>query len=199
MPEAFFDLADEMGFLLWQEFPYACAGYPITQETLADAEEETSDIIKSIGSHPSLWQWGGNNEVAQIQSKDPDYLPGTPGWGNYSALFLTAIGDTVSSTDPSRVFRSSSPGSGFETAVQPIPNPAQQPFLGDMHVSCLSLLFLRCLCPTLALGQPYLVFNVLCRFMNTPATVGTMSASPKAALILSTAGSRIRASHLSLR
>lgn len=66
MPSSFFDLADELGLLLWQEFPYACAGYPVTldDDTLNDVKNETRDIVREIGSHPSLYLFGGNNEWA---------------------------------------------------------------------------------------------------------------------------------------
>ena len=66
MPDTFYDLADEMGLLLWHEFPYACAGYPVTPGSLADAAAETTDIVQTIGSHPSIFMWGGNNEIAQV-------------------------------------------------------------------------------------------------------------------------------------
>ena len=134
MPAAFFDLADEMGLLLWQEFPYACAGYPVEAATLADAAAETTDITREIGSHASLFLWGGNNEVAQLHGGKSGYLPGQPGWVNYGALFLSTIGPAVEGADSSRPYRASSPGSGFETAAVPIPDQPQQAFLGDMHV-----------------------------------------------------------------
>ena len=57
----FYDVCDELGLLVWQDFAFACAAYP--EELLADeVEAEATDNITRLMSHPSLALWCGNNE-----------------------------------------------------------------------------------------------------------------------------------------
>ncbi|WP_328478156.1 glycoside hydrolase family 2 protein [Actinoplanes sp. NBC_00393] len=58
----FYDVCDEKGVLVWQDFPLACAAYaeeePIRSEILAEAREN----ITRLAPHPSLILWNGGNE-----------------------------------------------------------------------------------------------------------------------------------------
>ncbi|MEV6343595.1 glycoside hydrolase family 2 TIM barrel-domain containing protein [Actinoplanes sp. NPDC051851] len=58
----FYDVCDERGVLVWQDFPLACAAYaeedPIRAEILAEAREN----ITRLTPHPSLALWNGGNE-----------------------------------------------------------------------------------------------------------------------------------------
>ena len=57
-----YDFADEHGLLLWTEFAFACAMYPVDRPFLDDVREEVSQVIRRLTSHPSLGIFGGNNE-----------------------------------------------------------------------------------------------------------------------------------------
>jgi len=61
--EAFHQLCDEKGLLVWQEFPLACNNYVSTPEYMAVLEKEAESIIKRIRKHPSLAMWSGGNEL----------------------------------------------------------------------------------------------------------------------------------------
>ncbi len=61
--EAFHDLCDQKGILVWQEFPLACNNYEDTPEFLAVLEKEATSIISRIRKHPSLALWSGGNEL----------------------------------------------------------------------------------------------------------------------------------------
>jgi beta-mannosidase len=64
---AFYDLCDEMGLLVWQEFPFACAflGYfPRDAYWLALAERECAAVVQATRNHPSLALWCGGNEFS---------------------------------------------------------------------------------------------------------------------------------------
>lgn len=61
--ESFFDLCDEYGILVWQEFPLACNLYPDEQPYLKVLEQEAKSIIKRVRNHPSLALWCGGNEL----------------------------------------------------------------------------------------------------------------------------------------
>lgn len=61
--EAFFDLCDEYGILVWQEFPLACNLYPDEQPYLKVLEQEATSIIKRVRKHACLALWCGGNEL----------------------------------------------------------------------------------------------------------------------------------------
>ena len=61
--DAFHELCDEMGIMIWQEFPLACNNYPDDQHYLKVLEQEALSIIKKVKKHPSLVMWSGGNEL----------------------------------------------------------------------------------------------------------------------------------------
>jgi beta-mannosidase len=70
----FYDLCDELGILLWHDFPYACGVYPKTEAFLEEARLEATDIVERLRSHASLALFCGNNEneVLAIQLSPGD-------------------------------------------------------------------------------------------------------------------------------
>ena len=61
--EAFFNICDEFGLMVWQEFPLACNNYIGTDEYLNILEQEAISIIKRVSQHVSLVLWCGGNEL----------------------------------------------------------------------------------------------------------------------------------------
>lgn len=61
--ESFFELCDEKGLLVWQEFPLACNNYRDDPHYLSILKQEAASIIKRVRKHPSLAIWGGGNEL----------------------------------------------------------------------------------------------------------------------------------------
>lgn len=61
--EDFFDLADEYGILIWQEFPLACNCYKDRASYLRVAEIEATNIIRRLREHPCITIWCGGNEL----------------------------------------------------------------------------------------------------------------------------------------
>ena len=61
--EAFYDLCDEMGIMVWQEFPLACNEYPDEDAYLAVLEQEATGIVRRLRTHPCLVLWCGGNEL----------------------------------------------------------------------------------------------------------------------------------------
>lgn len=61
--ESFFELCDEKGIMLWQEFPLACNEYPDKDEYLAVLAHEAPLIVRRLRTHPSLVLWCGGNEL----------------------------------------------------------------------------------------------------------------------------------------
>jgi beta-mannosidase len=62
-PEAFFDRCDELGLLVWQEFPLACNNYPDDAGYLRILDQESRSIIRRLRQHPCVGIWGGGNEL----------------------------------------------------------------------------------------------------------------------------------------
>ena len=62
----FYDLCDEMGLLVWQDFMFACAVYDLTPEFEENIKAEFVDNLKRIRHHASLGLMCGNNEMEQF-------------------------------------------------------------------------------------------------------------------------------------
>ena len=60
--DAFYDLCDEMGFLVMQEFPLACETISAEPAFLALLEREARAIVRRLRSHPCIAVWTGGNE-----------------------------------------------------------------------------------------------------------------------------------------
>ena len=65
--EEFYNLCDQKGILIWQDFCFACRPYPFFDEQfLNNVKEEIAYNVKRISLHPSLALWCGNNELEQM-------------------------------------------------------------------------------------------------------------------------------------
>lgn len=60
--DAFYDLCDEMGLLVWSETIFAVSMYPTYDTFLANVREEVSHQVRRLNHHPSHALWAGNNE-----------------------------------------------------------------------------------------------------------------------------------------
>ena len=60
---AFYDICDRMGILIWQEFMLACNNYRDIEPYMSVLKSEATAIIKKLRSHPSLALWCGGNEL----------------------------------------------------------------------------------------------------------------------------------------
>lgn len=84
----FYDICDELGLLVWQEFPLSCAfahRYPRTIKFKKLVFNEVGDIVRQLRNHPSLMLWCGGNEfnlkrnreIVEIITKQVGLLDGT--------------------------------------------------------------------------------------------------------------------------
>jgi beta-mannosidase len=60
--DIFYDLCDEYGMLIWQDFMFACSTYPMNPAMLDNIRHEAIDNVKRLRNHPSIALWCGNNE-----------------------------------------------------------------------------------------------------------------------------------------
>lgn len=70
--ESFYDLCDELGIMVWQEFPLACNEYPDDEAYLAVLEKEATAIVRRLRTHPCLVLWCGGNELFNNWSRMTD-------------------------------------------------------------------------------------------------------------------------------
>ena len=61
--EEFYNLCDEMGILVWQDFIFGNSLYPGDRPFLDSLTQEAIDNLKRLRNHPSLVLWCGNNEI----------------------------------------------------------------------------------------------------------------------------------------
>jgi beta-mannosidase len=60
--DEFYDICDEMGVLVWQDFLFACAMYPEEEPFYSEVEAEARYNVARLAHHPSLTIWNGCNE-----------------------------------------------------------------------------------------------------------------------------------------
>jgi len=108
----FYDLCDELGLLVWQDFMFACNLYPSTPEFLAEVRAEVDHQVRRLGSHASIAIWCGDNELIgaltwfEESRKNRDrYLV------NYDRLNRTIEG-AMRAADPNLIWWPSSPSPG---------------------------------------------------------------------------------------
>ncbi|WP_304858230.1 glycoside hydrolase family 2 protein [uncultured Bacteroides sp.] len=110
----FYDLADENGILIWQDFMFGCTVYPADPVFLKRVSEEVDYNIKRLRNHACLAMWCGNNEI----------LEGLKYWGwqsrytpevyeefyrNYDKLFRELLPSKVKEWDEGRSYVHTSP------------------------------------------------------------------------------------------
>jgi beta-mannosidase len=64
--DLFYELCDEKGILVWQDFMFACSLWPPFEELKQNIYQEAVENIKRLRNHPSIALWCGNNEVVQF-------------------------------------------------------------------------------------------------------------------------------------
>ncbi|MEM8736910.1 MAG: glycoside hydrolase family 2 protein [Planctomycetota bacterium] len=71
---AFYDVCDERGVLVWQDFMLACACYPEASDYAAWVEAEARDNVARLSRHASLVLWNGCNENIMGAFEWPDFI-----------------------------------------------------------------------------------------------------------------------------
>uniref|UniRef100_K1QL24 beta-mannosidase n=1 Tax=Magallana gigas TaxID=29159 RepID=K1QL24_MAGGI len=115
--EDFYELADELGILIWQDLMFACAMYPTDPQFLSTVRDEISQQVKRLKSHASLLLWSGNNEneKALRQSWYNTDVNFTLYYKDYVTLYHDTIQPIVQSEDSTHPFIMSSPSNGIES------------------------------------------------------------------------------------
>ena len=115
--EDFYELCDERGLLVWQDFLLACAAYPEESPLREEIEAEAREHVARLTPHPSLVLWNGGNENLW-GFRDWGWEPRLDGrtWGHRYATEIFA--DIVAELDPTRPYSPNSPSSpGYDIGV----------------------------------------------------------------------------------
>jgi beta-mannosidase len=131
----FFDLADELGLLVWQDFMFGGGMPPAYDDAFrANVFLEARDNVRRLRNHPSLALWCGNNEEEIAWKywghgktlKDADPVFADKVWKGYVQLFGTDLRKVVADEGGGIAYWASSPSDDLADV-------ANTPASGDMH------------------------------------------------------------------
>ena len=125
--EIFYNLCDEKGLLVWQDFMFACAMYPGDEDFLKSVEQEAKYNVKRLRGHPSIALWCGNNEVRSawknwgwekdvMENQSPEIASVIS--KAYDDVFHKILPEVVNNLDTSTAYWPSSPGSNFSGGTE---------------------------------------------------------------------------------
>ena len=103
--DKFYDFCDRNGIMIWQDFSFACAIYPNSDEFKNNVKRELEFQVKRLRNHPSLMLWSGDNEGDMIYA----YLNANRADPNKNRLTREVITEVVDYLDPETPFLPSSP------------------------------------------------------------------------------------------
>lgn len=107
----FYDLCDELGLIVWQDFMFACASYELNEAFEKNISEEIRQNVRRLRHHASLGLWCGNNEM-ETQTLDKCWRPSEKQKCDYVKIFEYIIPKIVGEEDPQTFYWPSSPSSG---------------------------------------------------------------------------------------
>lgn len=113
--DRFYELADSLGLMVWQDFMFACSLYPGDDNFLRNVKEEATQNVKRLRNHPSVSLWCGNNEILEAwqywglrkgyrEAGVEDRL-----WNEYTSLFHDLLPEVVEENAPGSFYVASSP------------------------------------------------------------------------------------------
>jgi beta-mannosidase len=108
----FYAACDELGLLVWQDFPYACSYYPEDPDSLKAARREARENVQRLRHHPSLVLWCGNNENRTMFESGWDDKTRHPPRYYGEKIFEGVLPQVLAELDPSRPYIPTSPWGG---------------------------------------------------------------------------------------
>ncbi len=122
----FYDICDELGLLVWQDFMFACAVYNLSDEFEENITAEFIDNVRRLRHHASLALWCGNNEMEDFVDKG-EWVANHRQKADYIKMYEYIIPKILKAEDPQAFYWPASPSSGGS-----FDNP-QDPNRGDVH------------------------------------------------------------------
>lgn len=118
----FYELCDEYGIMVWQDFMFACSIYPTEGDLLENIKQEAIYNIKRLRNHPSIALWCGNNECLeawfgwgwkkQYHEQNPAYEAKI--WKQYEDLFHKLLPEIVADYHNESFYWPSSPFARYD-------------------------------------------------------------------------------------
>jgi beta-mannosidase len=127
-PHEFYDVCDDLGVLVWQDFLFTCAGYSEEEPLRSEVDAEAREAVATLCSHPSLVLWCGGNEDIAAFAEWPGWQARLNGltWG--AGYYEGLLPNIVAELDPTRPYIPNSPYS-----FGPYASPSE-PSNGDTHI-----------------------------------------------------------------
>lgn len=107
----FFDICDELGLVVWEDFMFACAVYDLTPEFEANITAEFIDNLKRIRHHASLGLMCGNNEMEQFV-KEGNWVSKDSEVRDYIIMYERILPQIMKEYAPQVFYWPASPSSG---------------------------------------------------------------------------------------
>jgi beta-mannosidase len=121
--DVFYDLCDELGIVVWQDFMFACSLYPDDDAFVENVRREAVENVIRLRNHPCLALWAGNNEIEAAwhhwgwKLKYAARGVADRVWRGYERLFHEVLPDVVRAHDPGRPYTRSSPSANEDGHV----------------------------------------------------------------------------------
>lgn len=116
----FYDLCDQYGILVWQDFMFANSMYPKSPIFIENIRAEVRDNVKRLRNHPCIALWCGNSEIEVAWGnwgwqKQYGYSKSdsTEIWNTYTSIFHELIPQTLKELDGTRPYVPTSPLSNW--------------------------------------------------------------------------------------
>lgn len=113
----FYDLCDEHGIMIWQDFMFACSMYPAEGALLESIRQEAIDNVKRLRNHACIALWCGNNECQdawlgwgwkpEIEKQSKEYADKI--WAQYQQQYHVTLPEVVKEYAPETFYWPSSP------------------------------------------------------------------------------------------
>ncbi len=123
----FYDICDELGLIVWQDFMFACAVYELTPEFKANIRQEFIDNVKRLRHHASLGLWCGNNEMEMFVEEGHHWVTKKTEVRDYIIMYEQLIPEVLQEYDPQTFYWPASPSSGGSF------DEPNSPDRGDVH------------------------------------------------------------------
>ena len=128
--DEFYDLCDELGIMIWQDFMFGNDWQPGTYDWKLNVGMEAAEQVKRLRNHPSIVLWCGNNETeVALAWHDRDKLPAEVRfqmWQDYVSTFSGILAAAVNRYAPETPYWPSSPSADYEQLSDKYQS-------GDMH------------------------------------------------------------------
>ena len=115
--DVFYDLCDEHGIMIWQDFMFACSMYPAEGALLDNIHQEAVDNVKRLRNHACIALWCGNNECQdawlgwgwkrEIERQNKEYADKI--WAQYRQQYHVTLPGVVKEYAPGTFYWPSSP------------------------------------------------------------------------------------------